>query len=247
MEQSVENFLHPVCVFDSGIGGLNLLKECAVKMPYQDFVYFADNYNMPYGDLPPEKLNELVFGHFDKINSLHPTAALVACNTVTSRCISFLREKYTFPIVGIQPAIKQAVACGGKCVVMATPSTVESKSFTQLLSRFSYADVVVSPCDGLADYIEKNIFSLSAVKLISFLPNVKADNVVLGCTHYIFAKEIIQNYYGCRVFDGVVGTVDHLMKILGIADHHVTQGGKIGFIGGNVDKNCQVYNNLLKP
>ena len=100
----------PVCVFDSGIGGLNLLAECAALCPDRDFIYFADNDNVPYGNMTRARMRELVFGIFDEIAGCNPSAAVVACNTVTAAFIRDLRAAYPFPIVGIQPAVKQAAA-----------------------------------------------------------------------------------------------------------------------------------------
>jgi glutamate racemase len=99
----------------------------------------------------------------------------------------------------------------------------------------------VYPCAHLADYIEQNIFSLPRSLPQNLLPDIKVDSVVLGCTHYIFAKDIIQEYYRCPIFDGIVGTADHLKLILGNDDHFCESKGKITFKRGDFDKNRRVY------
>jgi glutamate racemase len=231
----------PICVFDSGIGGLNLLSECAKRLPERDFVYVADNYNVPYGNKSHAQILELARGAFDVIATFNPSAAVVACNTVTAECIQTLREEYDFPIVGIQPAIKQAAKAGGVCLVLATCATIKSHSFCELAKKYLPSDAIIYPCVGLAEYIEQNIFDLPSTLPDGLLPDVHADSVVLGCTHYGFIKKIIREKYRCEIFDGILGTADHLVKILGNDDHKLTKIGKINFVLGNYDKNRQIY------
>ena len=244
-----------VAVFDSGIGGLNMLKCCAEKMPAVKFYYLADNFNVPYGGKSKEEIFSLVKNALDSVLELHLSAAVIACNTATANCISELRKEYSFPIVGIQPAIKPAAQFGGKCLVLATNATVESQSFKDLFAKYGNTNFEVYPCAGLADYIEQNIFNLGNNLPESLLPKRKVDSVVLGCTHYVYIKDIIQSRYNCTVFDGIEGTTDHLCKILGIDDHFGDNLGifdhqpdkmsNITFIGGNFVKNARVYTSLL--
>lgn len=229
-------------MFDSGIGGLNLLDACVKVCPDYDFMYFADNYNVPYGGLTHGKISKLVFDVFEKIAACNPCAVVVACNTVTSLCIADLRAKYKFPILGIQPAIKQAVhENDGKCLVLATPATVGSPSFTSLCELHGCGRVETVACSSLAAYIEDHIFDYPDFDISGFLPEVSPACVVLGCTHYIFAKQSIKRYYSCEVFDGILGTADHLRKILAVG-HDYNQ--KINFIGGDFVKNKKVYDML---
>ena len=243
----VSNVQNPsVCVFDSGIGGISLLFECVRRLPRVDFTYFADNYRVPYGNLSHEELIERVDDIFEEIANTNPAAAVVACNTVTAHCIDFLRSKYNFPILGIQPAVKPAVEIGGKCLVLATPSTVKSEAFKQLLQRYGGGNTHVVACDKLASYIEQNLLNLSADGVENLLPKYEPDTVVLGCTHYVLAKKIIQSYYNCPVFDGISGTADHLKEILGIIDHNGQRAQKIAFSGGDSYKNRKVFNYILR-
>ena len=125
-----------VCLFDSGIGGLNLLRACSVRMPYVNFCYFADNYNVPYGNLCEGEIRRLVFSAFSQIAALCPDAAAVACNTVTAECVHELRRVFPFPVVGVEPAVKQAFEYGGKYLVLATEATCKSAAFFKLLSKY---------------------------------------------------------------------------------------------------------------
>lgn len=242
--ESINNPL--VCFFDSGIGGIGLLYECVRRLPRVDFIYYADNYRVPYGNLGKEEILKFTEEKFEKIDKQNPTAAVVACNTVTAHCIKYLREKYSFEILGVQPAVKPAVAAGGICIVLATQATSESESLKKLVTEYGRGNTEVFACRGLADYIEKNIFDISSEEIKKFLPDKKADSVVLGCTHYGFVKNIIKNYYNCPVFDGVEGTADNLMKKLGISDHRMERVQKITFTGGDSGKNRAVFNMLLR-
>lgn len=242
----MENSVNPtVCFFDSGIGGLCLLYECVRRLPRVDFSYFADNYNVPYGSLTMEKLIEITDEKFDKISRLNPAAAVVACNTVTAQCVGHLRNKYSFEIIGIQPAVKPAVAAGGKCLVLATPATAHSEDVKLLINKYGGGRTVIVPCTGLAPYIEQNINNINCNEVEKLLPHINADSVVLGCTHYVFVKSIIQNFYNCPVFDGIEGTAVQLCKKLGINDHLTKRAQKIVFSGGDSVKNSNIFRLIL--
>lgn len=251
-----------VCFFDSGIGGLNLLCECAKKLPHVNFKYFADNYNVPYGSMPREEIIERADAVFSEIEKIKPSAAVIACNTVTAQAAEFLRAKYSFPIVGVQPAVKPAAESGGDCLVLATEATAYSEALHTLIEKYGGGATKVAPCPELAPYIEKNIFSLDERSVYLMLPPVQTQNVVLGCTHYTFVKDYIKRRYGCEVFDGIEGTARRLCKILGIFDHldrkdeDLSKNGhfepnfeeiaaKVEFIGGDERKNSAVFKWLV--
>lgn len=241
--------MHPtVCFFDSGIGGLCLLYECVRRLPYVDFIYFSDNAHVPYGSLPQERLVELTDSVFEEISKLNPVAAVVACNTVTARCIDFLRNKYPYEIIGIQPAVKPAAEKEGRCLVLATPSTAESKPLHNLIEQYGYGRTETAACPDLAQYIENNIDNIDEDYIKSLLPRVKCDSVVLGCTHYIYIKDIVKAFYNCPVFDGVDGTAANLVKKIakiGKSDHGVKRAQKISFKGEFASKNRVVFNSLI--
>lgn len=249
-----------ICFFDSGIGGLTLLAECMRQLPEERFVYFADNYNVPYGSKPREKLIEITDAVFSEIAKRKPAAAVLGCNTVTAQCAEYLRAKYPFPIIGIQPAVKPAAAFGKNCVVLSTPSTAQSKSMAGLVALYGRGVTKVVACPNLAAYIEENIFCLSEEKLASLLPDIEPDAVVLGCTHYVYIKEYVKKRYKCAVFDGNSGTAKHLCEVLGKTDHFCAKNGtnataspprlrkmfeNVEFSGGNEGKNRLVLSSLL--
>lgn len=221
------------------------MMKCVQIRPDADFYYFADNANVPYGDLPKDRILMLVEEIFEKIARLQPNAAVIACNTVTAVCAEALRAKYSFPIVGIQPAIKPAASTGGKCVVLATPVTAASATVESLVDRFGggHTEVVACPC--LAAYIEENITNLSSEKVVNMLPDLSADSLVLGCTHYVFIEKMIAAHYSIPVFDGIDGTANRLNSILGKIDHFPQNQTKITFFGGDVNKNFQVFHHFF--
>lgn len=232
-----------VCMFDSGIGGLNLLYACRRRLPGADYYYLADNYFVPYGNLAEEEVRRRVFRFFKEISALRPDAAVVACNTVTAECIADLRAVFPFPIIGVEPAVKQAAKLGGKFLVLATEATCKSNSFLRLISAYG-GEAEVYPLKGLAREIENNIFSLDAEALASGLPGGDYRSVVLGCTHYIFIAKSIQKRYSAQVFDGMAGTADHLVTILGNFDHFSKERGKIAFFCGDFAKNRAIFEKL---
>lgn len=232
-----------VCVFDSGIGGLNLLNACVRRMPQADYCYFADNFRVPYGNLPEGEVKERVMRLFGEMAKLSPDAVAIACNTVTAECISDLRKRFAFPVIGMEPAVKQAAVAGGKFLVLATESTCRSAAFARLINRYG-ADAEVCPQRLLAGRIEREIFSLDAKTMADDLPAGRYKAVVLGCTHYVFIKKAVKERYRAPVFDGVLGTADHLAATLGIFDHSTKRTGKIDFICGDLAKNRAVFEML---
>ena len=243
----MESIINPlVCFYDSGIGGLNLLCESVRILPQTDFIYFADNYRVPYGALSKNELLKISDEVFQKMNDLNPSAAVIACNTLTAQCIESLREKYPFEIIGIQPAIKSAAAVKGKILVLATPATAESDSLKNLTERDGESRTTFMACPDLASYLEKNVENLSQEEVKKLLPKIEADAVVLGCTHYIFATDVIKDYYNCPVFDGIQGTATNLRKKLGISDHLTPRAQKITFSGGDINKNREIFRILIK-
>ena len=242
----MEKVLNPtVCFFDSGIGGLWLLYECVKRLPDVDFIYFSDNANVPYGSLPHERLVELTDSVFAEMAKLNPIAAVIACNTVTARCIDYVRDKYSFEIIGIQPAVKPAVEAGGKCLVLSTPSTAGSESLRNLINKFGDGRTETVSLPDLAKYIENNLESIDEEFIKSILPKVDCDSVVLGCTHYIYIKDIVKDFYNCPIFDGIEGTADNLVRKIGKNDHFVKRAQKITFEGGFFNKNRAIFKGLV--
>lgn len=235
-----------VCCFDSGIGGIRLFAECVRLRKDCDFIYFADNYNVPYGSLGASEILRLADEKFSAMARLNPAAAVVACNTVTAECVDYLRRKYSFPIIGIQPAVKPAAANCKNCLVLCTPATANSGALENLIKKFGGNRTRAIACRGLASYIENNIFNMEKERVEELLPDAVCDGVVLGCTHYTYAADIISKRYNCPVYDGVEGTAARLCEVLGICDHRPPLPRTIAFSGGNTRLNADVFRFLIK-
>ena len=242
-----------VVVFDSGIGGLNLLYECALRVRDVDYYYVSDSDNMPYGNKSRDEILHLTLNALKVVDELNPIALVLACNTVTANCVRSLRARYSFPVIGVQPAIKSVIGVSDNCLILATNATVNSPEFKRLLNIYNASCACAKGCDGLAKYVEENIFNLPERLPEGLLPDVKADCVVLGCTHYAFVKRQIAAKYKCSVIDGIGGTADHFAKIIGTVDHQTPLLGKnshfrnksvkLTFLGGNFEKNSQIFKN----
>lgn len=204
-----------VGIFDSGIGGLTVLRECAMQIPGARFLYYGDNEHVPYGSRTKEEIcffAELAMVYFLRAGV---DAAVIACNTATAVAAERLRERFPFPIVGMEPAVKLAAERCKNVLVLATPRTVESDRLKKLTERFS-CRFQIAPAPALAQAIEQSLTSRTPLSLADHLPEGDYDGVVLGCTHYCFYKREIAEFYGCEVFDGNAGTAKQLKKRLNL-------------------------------
>lgn len=197
----------PIGVFDSGVGGLSVLKALRLELPHEDFIYIADAGFAPYGERSEDFVTaraRAITRHLLQDEQLPIKALVIACNTATAAAIHLLRQDVPdLPIVGVEPALKPAVAASQtrRVGVMATRGTLASQKFNRLLAKLQgQAEFICQPCDGLADAIEREdtaqIIALSAfyIRAIGkFGLNIgETDTLVLGCTHYPFARAQLQ-------------------------------------------------------
>ena len=214
----------PIGVFDSGVGGLSLLCELRRLLPNEDFIYYGDRANAPYGAKTHEEILEISKGIVNSLLSRGAKAIVVACNTATAVAIEPLRAAYPdLPIIGIEPAVKPARVSGCRRVlVLATPVTVSESRFAALLRANSSegCEFVGVPCNELAFMIENGKSSEDIEKYLSavFAPYREEgfDGIVLGCTHYPLVLDEIRRAAGedVRVFDGSDGTARHTKALL---------------------------------
>jgi len=233
---NVEKEKLPIGVFDSGVGGISVLRELVALMPNENFIFFGDSANAPYGTKPLEQVVDLVCKDAKYLYDQGIKALVVACNTATSAGIKTLRELYTdIPVIGIEPALKPAVLSKEHptVVVMATPMTLREEKFHNLMQRFmEQAEIVPLPCPGLMEFVERGELSGKALENYLadlFSPYDKVDAVVLGCTHYPFVKEMIRKVIGSDVmlFDGGEGTARETkrqLKAWGMINPSATTG-----------------------
>ncbi|MNZ86185.1 Glutamate racemase 2 [compost metagenome] len=219
--------------FDSGIGGLTVLAEALRMLPDKDYLYMADTLHVPYGTKPKEAVKAYVFEAVETMIGEGIDALVVACNTATSIAINDLREHYSLPIVGMEPAVKPAVemnrATGKRVLVFATPLTLQMPKYYALVSRVDEKGIVDSlPLPELVPYCEALQFDrqIMSAYFMDKLSSYNLDDygiIVLGCTHYPFYKDILQELLPphIEIVDGNLGTIKRLSALLsryGIAD-----------------------------
>lgn len=203
-----------VGIFDSGIGGLNVLRECVLRAPYAKYYYFGDNGHAPYGSRSEEEILAFTREAFLLFRKKGVDAVVIACNTATAVAVGEMRREFSFPVVGIEPAVKPAAKECKSVLVLATEQTANSTRMKMLLGRFSDCDFKVFACANLAGAIEKYYSAGEPFLLSAHLPCGKFDGVVLGCTHYSFFSNQISAYYSAPVYDGSQGTAKRLDQVL---------------------------------
>lgn len=193
----------PVGIFDSGVGGLSVLRHIQAQLPHEHLLYLADTGFAPYGDKPEHIVVERVLAIGDFLLAQGAKALVVACNTATVAAVRELRERHPgMPIVGVEPGLKPAAALtrSGKVGVLATERTLRGAKFLQLRDQIhldSGAEFLLQPCVGLADQIEFGELDSSATsamleRFITPLLTQGADTLVLGCTHYPLVRASIE-------------------------------------------------------
>jgi len=197
----------PVGVFDSGIGGLTILRAVREALPHEDLVYVADSAHLPYGQKPAEFVRGRAIAITGFMVEQGVKAIVVACNTATAAALGTLRTRFALPFIGVDPAVKPAATAtrSGVIGVLATPTTLSSERFCALLDRFARdARVLQQPCTGLAEHIERGDIDDEATEalvrgFVEPLLAAGADTIVLGCTHYPFVAHIVQRIAGPQV------------------------------------------------
>ena len=232
----------PVGFFDSGMGGISVLRGTLQLLPGEDYLYFGDSFHAPYGVRPLEEVRELSRAAVKHLLERGAKAVVIACNTATSAAAAVLREAYPqIPIIGTEPALKPAVERhpGGRILVMATAMTLQEQKFLDLWDHFKdRAEIVPVPCSGLMEFVERGILDGDEVerflleKLEPFT-KVPVDAVVLGCTHYPFLRGAIRKIVGRRpeILDGAEGVARQLRRRLEELEllNPRTEGGQVTF------------------
>ncbi|SDI66960.1 glutamate racemase [Pseudomonas panipatensis] len=215
----------PVGVFDSGVGGLSVLREIRALLPNESLIYLADCGHVPYGEKSPEYIRERCRAIAEFLLSQGCKTLVLACNTATAAAAGDLRERYPqLPILAMEPAVKPAAAAtrSGVVGVLATTGTLKSARFAALLDRFaSDVKVVTQPCPGLVERIEAGDLSGPLVRdlLQGFLRPLLAegcDTLILGCTHYPFLKPLLGELLppGVTLIDTGAAVARHLQRSL---------------------------------
>jgi glutamate racemase len=198
---------NPIGVFDSGVGGLSVLREIRRELPGEDLLYVADSGHAPYGDKTTQLIEARAIAIVEFLLSQRAKAIVVACNTATGAAIETLRARFSIPIIAMEPAVKPAVTHtkSGVIGVLATSRTIASDNFAKLHNRFG-ADVkiLMQACPGLVEQVEAGDLSGDKTRAlieryVAPLLEQRADIIVLGCTHYPFLVPLIREIAGPMV------------------------------------------------
>ncbi len=216
--------MEEIAFFDSGIGGLTVLKETIKLLPSENYIYFADTDNVPYGIKPKEEVKKYIFDAVDFLVGQRAKMIVIACNTATSVAIKDLRATYSIPIVGMEPAVKPALKKNGnkKVLVLATSLTLAEQKLKELIENYDINHQVDKlPLDGLVSFAES--FDFNSQKVIDYLKNefLKVNikeygTLVLGCTHFLYFKNVMKSLVpeDTIFIDGNEGTARNIKKIL---------------------------------
>jgi glutamate racemase len=214
----------PIGVFDSGVGGLSVLREIRSALPRENLIYVADSGFAPYGDRPSKFIQQRAEAIVEFLGSVGAKAIVVACNTATAVTIQTLRSRFTFPIIAIEPAVKPAaeITRSGVIGILATSQTLSSESFSRLVEKYGKGvQVLLQPCPGLVEQVEKAELDgpkteALVVRYVAPLLDRGADTVVLGCTHFPFLSSMIRSVAGPNVslIDPAVAVARELQRRL---------------------------------
>ena len=251
---------HPIGVFDSGMGGISVLRELVKVMPHEDFIYFGDSVNAPYGTKRTEEIRELTIHHVEGLMAQGAKGIVVACNTATSAAVAMLRKMYPeLPLVGIEPAIKPAAVQnpGARIVVMATPMTIRQEKFQKLMAHYEdQIRIVPLPCPGLMEFVERGDLEGEDLRtylheLLGEVSQEPIDGIVLGCTHYPFVRKMIQEIVGenVTIYDGGPGTAREMRRRLARKDllnPQSEQGQVIFYNSRNTEEELALCRSLFR-
>jgi glutamate racemase len=198
---------HPIGIFDSGIGGISVLRWLREELPNENFIYIADSGHIPYGDKPKAFIEERCLFLTKFLLDYNVKTIVVACNTATAAAITTLRSMFSIPFIGMEPGVKPALSITktGIVGILATKETLNSQKFEALTNRFAEeCQFVVQACPGLVEIVEHmDLNGQAAQELVEqyvlSLLGKGADTIVLGCTHYPFLLELIEGVAGDQV------------------------------------------------
>ncbi len=190
----------PIGVFDSGIGGLTVLKELRKNLPYEDFIYFGDTARVPYGPKSKKTVTKYAIQIIDFLLQKNVKLIVVACNTVSSNSLQNLKRYYKIPIVGvIEPGVNLALSCtkNKKIGIIGTKATISSQAYTNLIKKNKKIKVFDKACPLFVPLVEEGWFNnkislLIAHKYLDELKKKKIDTLILGCTHYPMLIPVIK-------------------------------------------------------
>lgn len=236
----------PIGIFDSGLGGLTVLNEIRRQMPNEHLIYYGDSANNPYGNKSLDFITQRCLEICRELVKKNVKAIVVACNTATSACIELLRREFDIPVIGMEPALKPAVHQKNhqKVAIWATENTLKEKKFERLLNRYGQEhEIRKVPTPKLVDLAENQLAGSSRAEevLKQYLRESdweSLDGLVLGCTHFLFFKDQINEITNkrLRLYDGHQGTVNRLKDQLEKRNSLSTGPGSLEIWNSNPDQ-----------
>lgn len=208
-------------ILDSGVGGISVLQKAIELLPNENFIYYGDNANAPYGPKPLEEICALCARAIDHLLKQDVKALVIACNTATSAYGATIRQQVSIPVIGMEPAVKPAslARSGGVVLALATKATLSLEKFTRLMDLYGEGVIPVEG-KGLVELVEAGKADseethAALAELFAPYMNSQVDGVVLGCTHYPFLRRQIERFFPhAQIFDGREGTVRQLRNRL---------------------------------
>ncbi len=234
-----------IAVLDSGIGGISVLKQLEKAFPSEQFLYFGDNLNSPYGNRSKQNLLSLTIHNIDILKTYPIKILVLACNTLSVNIINQIKEYSSLPVFGVFPPVESCKLSKKKTILLSTVRTAENYNSDNDFESIGFFD--------LASSIEKNLFSLENVNFLNCKTNSKLDlksikkgqfeNVILGCTHFNFIKSQIFNHFQPQNFyDGTTNLILQMQKIIKKPKTLVkAYKNKTLFIGDNAKINKNFY------
>ena len=197
----------PVGVFDSGIGGLTVLKEIKIVNPNEECIYLKDSENFPYGEKSKEEIIDITRSNIKKLLKQNVKMVVIACGTASSQALDIVKNDFDIPIIGIiEPTVNYIIDLNlDKIGVMATAGTIRSKMWEKSIKyKNPRINVISQACPGLANMVEENKIhtqqSLIAIhKYVEIFKKENIDTIILGCTHYPLYDEIIRNEFEYKI------------------------------------------------
>ena len=236
----------PIGVFDSGIGGLSVLKHIRRLLPAESLLYVADTGHLPYGSKPPDVVLRRSVAISRFLVERGAKAIVVACNTATAVAVAELRQQFALPVIGVEPGLKPGISRsrGGVVGVLATEGTLGSEKFRRLVSAHGQQrQVIVQPCPGWVEQVESCTFDSAGAReliasIITPLLRQGVDTLVLGCTHYPYLRPLIQELAGPEVEivdtgPAIARELQRRLDLLGLLTDSAVAGNERFWVSGD--------------
>jgi glutamate racemase len=239
--------LRPVGLFDSGVGGLSVLRHLQAIAPHERYLYFADTLWFPYGGRPAAEIRKRAFAITHRLVGEGAKLIVVACNTASAAALQDLRDAFPVPFVGMVPGVKPAAESSrsGRVIILATPGTLGGELYQRVVDQFGRGVTVAEiPGHGLAEAVEAAAIDTAAFRsrlhdLLDAPVAAGADTLVLGCTHYSFLAPILaQEFPAVRLVDTSEAVARRAAAVLdedGLAAPADQQGGLSLIVSGDAD------------